>query len=48
MGFDKGLPVGISFIGPKWHDHAVLKAGNAYELLAGLDMTPGFAVTAPQ
>jgi amidase len=31
MGAVEGLPVGLSFIGGKWADHAVLKAGAAYE-----------------
>ena len=31
MGAIEGLPVGISFFGAKWADHAVLKAGAAYE-----------------
>lgn len=31
MGAIERLPVGISFIGAKWSDHAVLKAGAAYE-----------------
>lgn len=31
MGAIERLPVGISFIGPKWADHEVLKAGAAYE-----------------
>ena len=31
MGHIEGLPVGISFFGAKWEDHAVLKAGAAYE-----------------
>ncbi|MCH2486406.1 MAG: amidase [Erythrobacter sp.] len=31
MGAIEGLPVGISIIGAKWNDHAVLKAGAAYE-----------------
>nr|WP_298925748.1 amidase [uncultured Erythrobacter sp.] len=31
MGAIEGLPVGISFFGAKWEDHAVLKAGAAYE-----------------
>ncbi|QUL36663.1 amidase [Erythrobacter sp. JK5] len=31
MGAVEGLPVGISFFGAKWEDHAVLKAGAAYE-----------------
>jgi len=31
MGAVERLPVGISFVGPKWADHAVLKTGAAYE-----------------
>lgn len=31
MGHVEGLPVGISFFGAKWEDHAVLKLGHAYE-----------------
>jgi amidase len=31
MGAVEGLPVGLSIIGGQWADHAVLKAGAAYE-----------------
>jgi amidase len=31
MGAVEGLPVGLSFIGGKWQDHALLLAGAAYE-----------------
>ena len=31
MGAVETLPVGLSFIGPKWADSAVLRAGAAYE-----------------
>jgi amidase len=31
MGAVEGLPVGLSFIGAKWADHALLLAGAAYE-----------------
>ena len=31
MGTVKGLPVGFSIMGGQWQDHAVLKAGAAYE-----------------
>jgi len=31
MGAVEGLPVGISFMGGKWQDHELLKAGAAYE-----------------
>jgi amidase len=40
MGLSAGLPVGLSFIGPKWHDHAVLKAGYAYEQLSKARVAP--------
>lgn len=45
MGLSSGLPVGLSFIGPKWHDHNVLKAGFAYEQLSKARVTPRFAAT---
>ncbi len=47
MGLDGGLPVGLSFIGPKWHDHAVLKAGYAYETLSKARVAPTYRDTAP-
>jgi len=31
MGHVEGLPVGLSFIGAQWDDHAILQAGAAYE-----------------
>ncbi|WP_414644311.1 amidase [Brevundimonas sp.] len=31
MGFDRGMPVGISFIGGKWDDAEVLSLGYAFE-----------------
>ncbi|MEE4154577.1 MAG: amidase [Erythrobacter sp.] len=31
MGAIEGLPIGLSFIGAQWEDHAVLKAGATYE-----------------
>jgi amidase len=45
MGHVEGLPVGLSFIGAQWRDHAVLQAGAAYERvrsapLAGADLAP--------
>jgi amidase len=45
MGLSAGLPVGLSFIGAKWHDHAVLKAGYAYEQLSKARVTPQFRVS---
>ncbi|WGM48285.1 Glutamyl-tRNA(Gln) amidotransferase subunit A [Brevundimonas sp. NIBR10] len=31
MGFDRGMPVGISFIGGKWDDATILSLGYAFE-----------------
>ena len=45
MGLSSGLPVGLSFIGPKWHDHNALKAGFAYEQLSKARVTPQFPAT---
>jgi amidase len=35
MGMVKGLPVGLSFIGPKWSDGLLLSLGFAYEQARG-------------
>lgn len=35
MGMVKGLPVGLSFIGPKWSDGLLLSLGYAYEQARG-------------
>jgi amidase len=35
MGQVKGLPVGISFFGPKWSDGLLLQLGHAFELARG-------------
>jgi amidase len=35
MGMVKGLPVGLSFIGPKWSDGFLLSLGYAYEQARG-------------
>jgi amidase len=45
MGLSAGLPVGLSFIGAKWHDHKVLKAGYVYEQLSKARATPQFRAT---
>lgn len=37
-----GLPIGLSFIGRKWNDHLVLKAGYAFEQAAQARITPEF------
>lgn len=45
MGLSSGLPVGLSFIGPKWHDYNVLKAGFVYEQLSKARITPQYRST---
>ena len=48
MGAVEGLPVGISFFGAKWEDHAVLKVGAAYERARTATLpTPSFKPWSP-
>ncbi len=42
MGQVKGLPVGLSFLGPKWADATILSLGHAYELARGPVPGPRF------
>ena len=42
MGDVKGLPIGLSFIGPAWADAEVLAAGHAYETRSKARRTPLF------
>ena len=42
MGLVKGLPVGLSFIGPKWSEQLLLNLGYAYERARGPFPTPKF------
>jgi amidase len=42
MGGVKGLPVGLSFIGPKWSDQMILSLGYAYEQASMKRMEPRF------
>ena len=42
MGQVKGLPVGLSFIGPKWSDALMLRLGYAYEQARGPLPPPRF------
>jgi amidase len=42
MGAVEGLPVGLSFIGPKWSDGAVLAAGYAYEQASRKRIAPTY------
>src|SRR5918993_882040 len=42
MGQVKGLPVGLSFIGPKWSDGMILSLGYAYEQASRKRADPRF------
>lgn len=42
MGTVKGLPVGLSFLGPKWSDALILNLGYAYEQASNHRVEPGF------
>ncbi|HEX8309091.1 MAG TPA: amidase [Allosphingosinicella sp.] len=42
MGQVKGLPVGLSFIGPKWSDSMILSLGYAYEQASRKRVEPRF------
>ena len=42
MGMVKGLPVGLSFIGPKWSDALMLRLGYAFEQARGRFPAPQF------
>jgi amidase len=42
MGLVKGLPVGLSFIGPKWSEQLMLSLGYAYEQARGPFPAPKF------
>ncbi len=41
MGFDRGMPVGISFIGGKWDDARILSLGYAFERATQARRPPG-------
>jgi len=47
MGLVKGLPVGLSFIGPRYSEASLLQAGYAYEAASKARVKPGYAATAP-
>lgn len=44
MGFDRGMPVGISFIGGKWDDARILSLGHAYERRTGERRPPSMTL----
>ena len=41
MGFDRGMPVGMSFMAGKWEDAKVLSLGHAFEQLTQARRAPG-------
>ncbi|MFZ4688211.1 MAG: amidase [Polymorphobacter sp.] len=45
MGAVKGLPVGLSFIGPAWSEATLLGLGYAYEQASHAKVTPTFAAS---
>ena len=44
MGAVHGMPIGLSFMGPKWSEARLLGLGYAYERLAPRRQPPTFAV----
>ncbi|MGA0546613.1 amidase [Brevundimonas sp. VNH65] len=46
MGFDRGMPVGISFIGGKWDDARILSLGYAFEQKTRARRAPPGAIPA--
>ncbi len=42
MGHSRGLPVGLSFLGPKWSDGLILSIGYAYEQASQKRVAPRF------
>jgi amidase len=47
MGQIQGLPVGLSFIGPKWSEASLLAAGAAFEAQRGPLPGPTYRATVP-
>lgn len=47
MGQVRGLPVGLSFIGPAWSEAVLLNAGDAYEAARGPLPPPSYAASVP-
>jgi amidase len=42
MAFDRGLPLGVSFIGPAWSEARLLQLGYAFEQAAHVRRPPGY------
>lgn len=48
MGQLRQLPVGLSFIGPRWSEAALIRAAHSYETARGPFPRPRFLLTAPR
>ena len=48
MGDVDGLPVGLSFIGPRWSEQRLLEFGSAYEAVAAIRQQPRYLSTLPE
>ena len=46
MGYTRGLPLGITFMGRAWNETTLLKLAYAYEQAAKVRVAPKFAATA--
>jgi amidase len=46
MGFDHGLPIGLSFIGRAWSEPTLIRIAYAYEQATHKRRPPTFAATA--
>ncbi len=46
-GFTRGLPVGLSFIGPAWSEGLLLRFGHAFEMASRARREPKFRPTVP-
>ena len=46
MGYARGLPVGLTFMGRAWSEATLLKLAYAFEQASKVGKTPKFAATA--
>jgi amidase len=46
-GAVSGLPVGLSFIGPRWSEPRLIALAYAFEQAAGARLTPGLRAACP-
>ncbi|WP_372012279.1 amidase [Pseudoxanthomonas sp. 10H] len=48
MGHSRGLPLGLTFIGPAWSEARLLRIGHAYEQLTRARRPPTFPASVPE